>query len=653
MKNLLVCNCLGDDKRSPISMYLMNNKLPEVVEGVNKLATEKEADVLYYLPEGSKVEGLEGEVRYGKESPVTCNPFAIAQMLKGNLPRPMDHEGYVAEHEGKVILVTSPEEAYKAATGAEVKFVYVQKAGATEVKEVAIGTNLSDVVDVTGAKGVLLGGIKGTFVAPSAVAEYTVTDEHLYDSVVVYTDADCMVDTVVKLMSETQEASCGKCVLCREGSLQFKTITAEMTQGKAKATDPAMLKEVGELIKIGAYCDFGKKMPQVLISAIDLFPEEFDEHIKRKSCKAGVCYKKAAVYVIMPDMCVGCEDCVDECPEDAIEGKKGFIHMIDQDMCENCGKCVSACDEGAIVAVEGKLPKLTFLSIEYFLKVAETLNFTVAARELYISQPALSKQIKQLEEEIGVRLFRRDTKQVELTAGGRILYEEWSKMVKNSENAILAAKTIEEKQVRKIRVGIAEFNGLIDIIAPILEKFSDMDNNIEVIYEVHGFSQLRRMLEKDEVDLIFSLNTELPIGRKKLCVQPLIDMQLCIILPQKHHLTDRETLDVEDLMDETILMFSEQYSEAARKSVEMHFAKKGLNIQKIQEFPNVRSLELALTNGNGVTLGYRAFFSDAQKFKYYPIADEIGIHQLVLAWDEDKEKKVQELLDFCLSKKIL
>ena len=358
MKNLLVCNCLGDEKRAPISMYLMNNKLAQVVEGVNKLAAEKEADVMYYLPLGSKVDGLEGDVRYGKESVVTCNPYAIAQELRGNLPRPMNHEGYVAEYEGQVILVTSPEEAYKEATGADTKFVVVWKGGQSEVKEVAIGTTLADVVDVTEAKAVLLGGVRGTFVEPSKVSEYQVTDAHLYDSVVVYSNADCMVDVTVKLMNDAWETSCGKCVLCREGTLQFKTITAEMTQGKAKVTDPAMLKEIGELIKIGAYCDFGKAMPEVLISALNLFPEEFEEHIKRKSCKAGVCYKKAAVYVIMPDMCVGCEDCVDECPEDAIEGKKGFIHMIDQDMCENCGKCVSACDEGAIVAVTGKMPKL-------------------------------------------------------------------------------------------------------------------------------------------------------------------------------------------------------------------------------------------------------------------------------------------------------
>ena len=358
MKKLLVCNCLGDGKLSPISMYLMNNKLAQVVEGVNKLAAEKDADVMYYLPNGSTVAGLEGDVRYGIESPVTCNPYAIAQELKGNLPRPMNHEGFVAVYEDKEIEVVNPEEAYRAATGAEVKFVCVTKDGALEVKEVAYGTSMADVVDVNGAKAVLLGGLKGTFLTPSALADYTVSAEGLYDSVVVYSDKDCIVDAVVKLTNDIWTSSCGKCVLCREGSLQFKTIAAEMTQGKAKATDPALVTEVGELIKIGAYCEFGKSMPEVFISALRLFPEEFDDHIKKKTCKAGVCYKKAAVYVIMPDLCVGCEDCVDECPEDAIEGKKGFIHMIDLDMCENCGKCVPACDEGAIVAVEGKLPKL-------------------------------------------------------------------------------------------------------------------------------------------------------------------------------------------------------------------------------------------------------------------------------------------------------
>lgn len=358
MKNLLICNCCGDEAIAPISMYLMKHKLNEVVAGVNAAAAEKEADVMYFLPEGETVDGLDAEIKYGTPSLVTCNPFAILQELKGNLPRPMIQDGLIPEYEGKVVSLITPEEAYEASTKANTKFVYVIADGKAQVKEAAIGSKASELLDVSGAKAVLLGGLRGTFLLPGELANQEITAEHRFDSLTVYTDKDCMVDVTARLMNSAWESSCGKCVLCREGTLQFKTIVGEMTQGKAKTTDLEMLKEVAELIKVGAYCPFGKAMPQPLISALTLFAGEFEEHIKKKSCAAGVCYKAEAVYVIMPDMCTGCGDCMDECDEDAIEGKKGFIHMIDQDMCENCGKCVVSCDEEAIVAVTGKMPKL-------------------------------------------------------------------------------------------------------------------------------------------------------------------------------------------------------------------------------------------------------------------------------------------------------
>lgn len=358
MENLLVCNCLGDERIAPISMYLMEQKLAKVTEGVKQIAAENQADVLYFLPEGSSVEELDAEVRYGTESLVTCNPFAVVEELKGSLPRPMIQDGLEPVYEGKRVLLTTPEEAYERASGADTKFVFIHKGNVTEVKEVKVGSPASELVELSDARAVLLGGMRGTFLLPAELSGYEVTTEHLYDSITVYTKSDCMVDVTAKLMNDAWEASCGKCVLCREGTLQFKTIVAEMTQGKAKSTDPELLREVGELIKVGAYCAFGKSMPQPLISALTLFADEFEAHIKKKSCPAGVCYKAEAVYVILPDQCVGCGDCMDECDEDAIVGKKGFIHMIDQDMCENCGKCVGACDEEAIVAVTGKLPKL-------------------------------------------------------------------------------------------------------------------------------------------------------------------------------------------------------------------------------------------------------------------------------------------------------
>ena len=64
MKNLLVVSCVSDDIFAPISMYLMNNCLDEVVAGAQKYASGIDADIMYLLPEGQMVDGLEGDVRF-------------------------------------------------------------------------------------------------------------------------------------------------------------------------------------------------------------------------------------------------------------------------------------------------------------------------------------------------------------------------------------------------------------------------------------------------------------------------------------------------------------------------------------------------------------------------------------------------------------
>lgn len=358
MKKLLVVSCLAEDRYSANSRFLLATKLEDVKAGVNKIAAEKEAEILYLLPEGLEIEGIDAEVRYGIPTLTGENEYSCAQQLVGNLPRPMIQDDYVAVYEDKEVIVTTPEEAYCEATGKKVKFITVNQGEKMEVKEVPLYSKLSDAVDASDAKAVLIGGLRGKFVLPSALEEEQVLPFFLYSSVTIFGKETCMVDTLVKLTAEAWEFSCGKCVTCREGSLQFKTIVGEMTQGKAKATDVPLLKEVAELVKAGSYCPYGQNMPNLLLSALELFADEFDAHIKKKSCPAGVCYKAADVYVILPDKCVGCGDCIDECEYDAIEGKAKYIHMIDQDMCEQCGKCVSACDEEAIVVVTGKMPKL-------------------------------------------------------------------------------------------------------------------------------------------------------------------------------------------------------------------------------------------------------------------------------------------------------
>ncbi len=358
MKNLVVCSCVADDKYAPISMYLMQYKLDDVVAGVEKYAADNQAEILYLLPSGTTIDGLGSQIRYSETSPVLSNPYAVAQVLAGNLPRPMIQDDFLAVYDDKAVLVLTPETAYGIKNGFSSRFIAVNIAGKTEIVEAAIGTSLAEIADVKDAKAVLVGGLKGKFIAGSELKETKITGEDMYSSITVYSKENCIVDVCKTLASEAYQSSCGKCVLCREGTSQFKQIISEMTTGRAKATDISLLKEVGELVCIGSYCPFGQNMPRPMLSALELFAEEFEEHIKKKKCRCGVCYKAECTYIIRPDMCTGCGDCMEECEEDAIEGKKGFIHMIDQDMCEQCGKCVASCEEDAIVAVTGKLPRL-------------------------------------------------------------------------------------------------------------------------------------------------------------------------------------------------------------------------------------------------------------------------------------------------------
>lgn len=356
MNKLIVLSCVKDDCYSNNAEHFLVKHLDDVKAGVQKFAEMNGADkCMVLLPEGMADPGFDWEVKFGQKSPTGDNPYSCQQQFLGKLPRPMIQDDYVAVYDDREVAVILPENAYwLGKDDFSIKHITVNG----EVKEVAVGSKLGDALDLADAKAVLLGGLKGQMVAPGVAADMEVTVDELFNSAFVIPNSTCIVDFMIKHTTSAWEYSCGKCVMCREGSLQFKTIFEEMVSGKAKGGDPSLITDVGELVKAGAYCPYGQGMPQPLIDAIALFGAEFEAHIKRKTCPANVCFQKGATYVILPDKCTGCTDCADECDEMAIEGKKGFIHMIDQDMCESCGKCVDACDEDAIVTVEGKMPKL-------------------------------------------------------------------------------------------------------------------------------------------------------------------------------------------------------------------------------------------------------------------------------------------------------
>jgi len=154
---------------------------------------------------------------------------------------------------------------------------------------------------------------------------------------------NCMVDAARFFLDFSTEESCGKCTMCRLGTLQMLHILEDITTGRGKIEDLDFLLELAEDVKAGSLCGLGRTAPNPVLTTLRYFRDEYEAHILEGRCPALVCSELIAYY-ILPDKCDrACEHCVLVCPTEAIKGEKGKIKVIDQEKCSKCGTCLEVC----------------------------------------------------------------------------------------------------------------------------------------------------------------------------------------------------------------------------------------------------------------------------------------------------------------------
>jgi NADH:ubiquinone oxidoreductase subunit F (NADH-binding)/ferredoxin-like protein FixX len=172
---------------------------------------------------------------------------------------------------------------------------------------------------------------------------------------IVMDDHTCVVDIARYFLDFVQKESCGKCVMCREGTMQMLEILKDITEGKGKAEDIDLLLELAETVKAGSLCALGGTAPNPVLTTLRYFRPEFEAHIEEKRCPALVCQKLVSYYVV-PDKCQGCQICLRNCPVNTIAGGKRLVHIIDQEKCIKCGTCFEVCPArfSAVAKVSGE-----------------------------------------------------------------------------------------------------------------------------------------------------------------------------------------------------------------------------------------------------------------------------------------------------------
>ena len=194
--------------------------------------------------------------------------------------------------------------------------------------------------------------------------------------------------------------------------------------------------------------------------------------------------------------------------------------------------------------------------LEYFRAVAEELNFGRAAERLFISQPGLSRQIKQMEEILEVQLFERTKRKVLLTAAGQFLKSEVDYIFNHLELTKTQLKEIAAGNIGELRVGFLG-SAANTVIPELLVKISQTYPGIQTSLEELSNAMQIEMLEKDKLDLGFVRLARVP---EPLQMKAVHQDTFSVVLPVKHSLANGKFKHVGQLKDENFILFSHDYS---------------------------------------------------------------------------------------------
>lgn len=239
--------------------------------------------------------------------------------------------------------------------------------------------------------------------------------------------------------------------------------------------------------------------------------------------------------------------------------------------------------------------------LEYFLAVARELNFTKAAESMFVSQTAVTQQIKVLEEQLGVSLFERTKRKVVLTPAGKVF--------QNEAKGILNRMDMAKQRTREASSG---FTGTLDIgftvgigntgISDRIQAFNQKYPNISMKFRNFSPSMLLKQLKDGEVDLaimpLFEEKFYAGVQYKKVYTNNLV-----AVLPKKHVLAQNQYVNWKELRDENLILAATPNSEIGEdKGIVESFLRLGYKPNVVYNIEDVETIFFMVSANMGVTI---------------------------------------------------
>ncbi|WP_457092817.1 LysR family transcriptional regulator [Microvirga sp. P5_D2] len=272
--------------------------------------------------------------------------------------------------------------------------------------------------------------------------------------------------------------------------------------------------------------------------------------------------------------------------------------------------------------------------LRYFQAVAEELHFGRASARLRIAQPALSRQIQQLEDEIGALLLKRTQRTVELTPAGALFLDRTSQILEEVSKAVVDARRVSKGEYGHLVVGFIH-SSTYGLLPAIVERFRHLYPDIELELREMSIAEQHDALSRGLIDIGLLRPQPAPQGIE---VQAIMEDPFLLAVPDKHRLAKLDAVNMKSLAEEPMVMFSKRESPLFHSRITAMCEKNGLTLKIVQHATQIHTIVGLVGAGIGIAVvPETAKNLRPRGVRFLQILDEPEPVHVALGWQRGKD----------------
>ena len=275
--------------------------------------------------------------------------------------------------------------------------------------------------------------------------------------------------------------------------------------------------------------------------------------------------------------------------------------------------------------------------VRYFLAIAETRSFTRAAERLHVTQPTLSHQIKQLEQQIGTVLFERSAKEIELTAAGQLFKPYCERILKEIDSSMLAISDLEGLMRGSLRVGV--FHSFThSVLPPVLAEFALRYPGVQVTAQLVPRVDLERQLISGDLDFAISYLSD---ANEQIVAEPLFEEELVLIVGSMHSHVGRKSMPMRELATLPLVSLTAEFG--ARQFIDRFLAENGLAPHVVLDMNAVEPILATIRNSRLASVLAPGVITDARGLHLIRLTDPVPKRNVGLLWRRNGHRSAAAL----------